>query len=148
MPITDAMATQAKQDFLDGVHLPTDTYKWVLIKAGYAGTYGAASTYANVVANGDECPATGGYATGGLAAGAPTTSIVGGVAYMDFADLVVANATISAGGAMLINTSKSNKVLGIWNTRDTGGTIANITSTGAQFTLNVPRTGSGILSIS
>jgi len=148
MPITDAMANQFKQDAFDGVHLPADVYKAVLIKAGYSGTYDAASTYANVTGNGDECPATGGYSTGGMTLSGRASSLAGGTAYLDFSDLVIAAATISAAGVMILNSSRSNKVLGVYNTRNPGtGAIETITSTNGTFTLNLPRTGSGVLSI-
>ena len=146
--ITDSFTTQFKQDLLDGVHQTGDTYKAVLIKAGYTGTYDASSTYANVTGNSDECPATGGYSTGGMTLSGRSSSIVSTTAWLDFSDLVISSATISAAGVMIINSTRSNKVLGVFNTRDpSGGGVTTITATNGTFTLNIPRTGTGLFSI-
>ena len=59
MAITPGFCPQAKQDFLDGVHLAADTYKMAFYAAAAnidAATY---TTYSstNEVTNGGVCPA-------------------------------------------------------------------------------------------
>ena len=148
--ITDAMSNQFKQDLFDGVHQPGDDYRVVLLKplASLVGSYDAASTYTNVTTNGDEIAAGGGYSTGGMSLSGRASSLAAGVAYLDFADLAIASSTISAAGIMIINATRSNKALGVWNLRDGSGNPATITSTNATFTVNIPRSGNGVLSIS
>jgi hypothetical protein len=133
MAITTAMCSSFKQELLGGVHdLDTDTLKVALIKASSSGTYGAATTnYSNITGNTDEAVGTN-YSAGGQALGSAVISLSGSTAFVDFADEVFANLTISAAGAIIYNASKSNKAVAVF---DFGTTV---TSTSGDFTVVFP----------
>ena len=133
MAITTAMCNSFKQELLGGVHdLDTDTLKLALIKASSAGTYGAATTnYSDVTGNTDEAVGTN-YSTGGQVLDSATITLSGSVAFVDFSDEVIANATVSADGAIIYNASKSNKAVAVF---DFGATV---TSTSGDFTVVFP----------
>jgi hypothetical protein len=133
MAITTAMCNSFKQELLGGVHdLDTDTLKVALIKASSAGTYGAATTnYSDITGNTDEAVGTN-YSAGGQALDSAVISLSGTTAFVDFADEVFANLTISAAGAIIYNASKSNKAVAVF---DFGTTV---TSTSGDFTVVFP----------
>ena len=133
MAITTAMCNSFKQELLGGVHdLDTDTLKVALIKASSVGTYGAATTnYSDITGNTDEAVGTN-YSAGGQALGSAVISLSGSTAFVDFADEVFANLTISAAGAIIYNASKSNKAVAVF---DFGTTV---TSTSGDFTVVFP----------
>jgi hypothetical protein len=133
MAITTAMCNSFKQELLGGVHdLDTDTLKVALIKASSAGTYGAATTnYSDITGNTDEAVGTN-YSAGGQALDSAVISLSGSTAFVDFADEVFANLTISAAGAIIYNASKSNKAVAVF---DFGTTV---TSTSGDFTVVFP----------
>ena len=133
MAITTAMCNSFKQELLQGEHdLDNHTLKVALIKATPSGTYGAATTnYSDVTGNADEATGTN-YTAGGQALDSPTVSLPGGVAYVDFADEVFSSLTISADGAIIYNSSASNKAIAVF---DFGSTV---TSTAGDFTIVYP----------
>ena len=133
MAITTAMCNSFKQELLGGVHdLDTDTLKVALIKASSAGTYGAATTnYSDITGNTDEAVGTN-YSAGGQALDSAVISLSGSTAFVDFADEVFTNLTISAAGAIIYNSSKSNKAVALF---DFGTTV---TSTSGDFTVVFP----------
>ena len=133
MAITTAMCNSFKQELLKGEHdLDNHTLKVALIKASESGTYGAATTnYSDLTGNSDEASGAG-YSAGGQTLDSPTVSLTGAVAYVDFADEVFSNATISADGAIIYNSSASNKAIAVF---DFGGTV---TSTSGDFTIVFP----------
>jgi hypothetical protein len=133
MAITTAMCNSFKQELLGGVHdLDTDTLKVALIKSSPAGTYGAATTnYSDITGNSDEAVGTN-YTTGGQALDSPVISLSGGTAFVDFADEVFSNATVSADGAIIYNASQGNAAIAVF---DFGGTV---TSTSGDFTIVFP----------
>ena len=133
MAITTAMCNSFKQELLGGVHdLDTDTLNVALIKASQSGTYGAATTnYSDITGNTDEAVGTN-YSAGGQALGSAVISLSGSTAFVDFADEVFANLTISAAGAIIYNASKSNKAVAVF---DFGTTV---TSTSGDFTVVFP----------
>lgn len=133
MAITTAMCNSFKQELLGGVHdLDTDTLKVALIKSSPAGTYGAATTnYSDITGNSDEAVGTN-YTTGGQALDSPVISLSGGTAFVDFADEVFSNATVSADGAIIYNASQGNAAVAVF---DFGGTV---TSTSGDFTIVFP----------
>lgn len=143
MAITTATASSYKLEVLSGTHLAADVYKIALIKVGHLGTYGAGTTNAGTPGTGaattanlgtDEVTGTG-YVAGGntLTGFSPTAHATGG--RLDFANSSWATSTISAVGAMIYNSSKANRVLGVY---DFGGTI---TSTAGTFTATMPAVG-------
>ena len=133
MAITTAMCNSFKQELLQGEHdLDNHTLKVALIKDTPSGTYGAATTnYSDVTGNSDEASGTN-YSAGGQSLDSPTVSLSGGVAYVDFADEVFSNLTISADGAIIYNASQGNKAIAVF---DFGGTV---TATSGDFTVVFP----------
>jgi hypothetical protein len=128
MSITAAVCNSFKSEVLDGTHAAADVYKIALFVS--AATLGAATTaYAatNEVANGN------GYTTGGITLVGRVNSLVNGVACLDFTtDPAWANASFTARGALIYNSSKSNKAVAVL---DFG---ADITATNATFTVTLP----------
>ena len=133
MAITTAMCNSFKQELLGGVHdLDTDTLKVALIKESPTGTYGAATTnYSDITGNTDEATGTN-YTAGGQTLDSATISLSGSTAFVDFADEVFTNLTISADGAIIYNASQGNKAVAVF---DFGGTV---TSTSGDFTVVFP----------
>lgn len=133
MAITTAMCNSFKQELLGGVHdLDTDTLKIALIKETPTGTYGASTTnYSDVTGNTDEATGTN-YTAGGQALDSATISLSGSTAIVDFSDEVFSNLTLSADGAIIYNSSQSNKAIAVF---DFGGTV---TATSGDFTIVFP----------
>lgn len=133
MAITTAMCNSFKEELLGGVHdLDTDTLKVALIKASPAGTYGAATTnYSDITGNTDEAVGTN-YTAGGQTLDSAVISLSGNTAFVDFADEVFTDLTISADGAIIYNASQGNAAIA---TFDFGGTV---TSTSGDFTIVFP----------
>ena len=133
MAITTAMCNSFKQELLGGLHdLDSDVLKVALIKVASSGTYNKASTnYSDITGNTDEASGTG-YTAGGQILDSASITLSGDVAFVDFADEVFANATISATGCMIYNVSNGNAAIAVF---DFGGTIA---STNGDFTIVFP----------
>ena len=139
MAITQAMCTSFKQELLEGVHnfknSGGDTFKLALYaissggKSATTATLGATTTA--LVTTG-EVASSGTYTTGGgtLTRVDPTTS--GTTAFTDFTDVSFTTATITARGALIYNSSDSNKAVAVL---DFGG---NKTSTSGTFTVQFP----------
>jgi hypothetical protein len=133
MAITTAVCNSYKQEILEGVHASTDTYKIALFTD--AATLGAATT---AYASTNEVSGTG-YTAGGVTLTGFTSGLSSGTAYITFSDASWANATITARGCLIYNSSKSNKAVA---TFDFGG---NITSTSGTFTVDLPVAGASAL---
>lgn len=133
MAITTAMCNSFKEELLGGVHdLDTDSLKVALIKDSPTGTYGAATTnYSDITGNSDEAVGTN-YTAGGQTLDSATISLSGNTAFVDFADEVFTNLTISADGAIIYNASQGNKAIAVF---DFGSTV---TSTSGDFTVVFP----------
>jgi len=133
MAITTAMCNSFKQELLGGVHdLDTDSLKIALIKSSPVGTYGAATTnYSDVTGNSDEATGTN-YTAGGQVLDSAAISLSGTTAFVDFADEVFTDLTISADGAIIYNASQGNKAIAVF---DFGGTV---TATSGDFTVVFP----------
>jgi|TARA_B100000131_G_scaffold218743_1_gene210266 hypothetical protein len=131
--ITTAMCNSFKQELLGGVHdLDTHTLKLALIKPSPTGTYGAATTnYSDITGNSDEATGTN-YTAGGQNLDSATITLSGTTAFVDFADEVFSNLTISAGGAIIYNSSASNKAIAIFAFSST------VSSTAGDFTVIFP----------
>ena len=131
--ITTAMCNSFKQELLGGVHdLDTHTLKLALIKPSPTGTYGAATTnYSDITGNSDEATGTN-YSAGGQNLDSATITLSGTTAFVDFADEVFSNLTLSAGGAIIYNTSASNKAIAIFAFSST------VSSTAGDFTVIFP----------
>ena len=137
--ITTAMCNSFKQELLGGVHdLDSDTLKIALIKPSPTGNFGAATTnFSNLGSTSDEATGSG-YTSGGQNLGAPTdgtSSIInlsGSTAFIDFVDEVFSNVTVSAAGALIYNSSQSNKAIAVFSFGQT------VTSTAGDFTIVFP----------
>ena len=127
MPITQAMCSSFKQQILLGEHdLDTDTIKIALYTS--AATLSAATT---AYSTSDEVVGTG-YTAGGNTLAGATVSLTGTTAFVDFSDTTWTTATITARGALLYNSSKSNKAVAVL---DFG---SDKTSTAGNFTVQMP----------
>jgi hypothetical protein len=133
MAITTAMCSSFKQELLGGVHdLDTHTLKIALIKSSMSGTYGAATAnYSDVTGNSDEATGTN-YSAGGQNLDSGTIALSGTTATVDFADEVFSNLTITARGAIIYNSSASNKAIAVF---DFGG---DVSATSGDFTIVFP----------
>ena len=139
MAIAQAMCTSFKKELLEGVHnfknSGGDTFKLALFAEGSGGkssttaTLGASTTA--LVTTG-EVASSGTYSTGGgtLTRVDPSTS--GTTAFTDFADLSFTTATITAMGALIYNSSDSNKAVAVLDF------TSNKTSTPGTFTIQFP----------
>ena len=139
MAITQAMCTSFKQELLEGVHnfknSGGDTFKLALFAEGSGGkssttaTLGATTTA--LVTTG-EVASSGTYATGGGSLTRVDPSTSGTTAFTDFADLSFTTATITAMGALIYNSSDSNKAVAVLDF------TSNKTSTSGTFTIQFP----------
>ena len=127
------MCSSFKQELLGGVHdLDTHTLKIALIKSSMSGTYGAATAnYSDVTGNSDEATGTN-YSAGGQNLDSGTIALSGTTATVDFADEVFSNLTITARGAIIYNSSASNKAIAVF---DFGG---DVSATSGDFTIVFP----------
>ena len=131
MGITTAMCNTFKQELLGGVHdLDSDSLKIALIKASPTGTYGAATANFSDLGS-DEASGTN-YSAEGQALDSASITLSGTTAFVDFADEVFSNLTISADGAIIYNSSKSNKAIAVFSFGST------VTSTAGDFTVVFP----------
>ena len=129
MAITQAMATSFKVQLLNGQqNFSADTFKLALYTS-------SATLNENTTAytTSNEVAATGNYTAGGNTLSVsvtPTNS--GNVAYISFANTSWANATITANGALIYNSSQSNSAVCVLAF---GG---DKTSTNGTFAVNFP----------
>ena len=127
MAITQAMCTSFKTELLGGVHdLDTDAIKIALFTS--TATLGAATTAYSTT---NEVSGTG-YTAGGNTLTGAAISASGTTAIVDFDNTTWASSTITARGAMIYNSSKSNRAIAIL---DFG---ADKTSTDGDFTIQFP----------
>ena len=131
--ITTAMCNSFKQELLGGVHdLDTHTLKIALIKPSPTGNFGAATTnYSDVTSSSDEATGTN-YSAGGQTLDSATITLSGTTAFVDFADEVFSNLTITAAGAIIYNSSASNKAIAVFSFG------SNVASTAGDFTVIFP----------
>lgn len=128
MAITQCMVTSFKTEVLQGTHdLDTDVIKLALYTS--SATLDASTT---VYSSTNEVSASGSYTAGGgtLTGAAITTS--GTTAIVDFSDITFTSATITARGALIYNSSKSDKAIAVL---DFG---SDKTSTAGNFTVQFP----------
>ena len=139
MAITQAMCTSFKKELLEDVHnfknSGGDTFKLALFAEGSGGkssttaTLGATTTALVTTA---EVASSGTYATGGGTLTRVDPSSSGTTALTDFADLSFTTATITAMGALIYNSSDSNKAVAVLDF------TSNKTSTAGTFTIQFP----------
>jgi hypothetical protein len=137
MAISQAMVTSFKVEILNGIHAfgtsvvraatTPDTFKIAL----YTSAANLDATTTAYTTSG-EVASTGNYSAGGntLTTIAPTST--GTTAFLDFNDTTWANATITANGALIYNSTQSNKAVAVLAF---GG---DKTSTNGDFTIIFP----------
>ena len=133
MAITQSFTNQAKQDFLAGVHQPGDAYKIALFTS--AATMDKTTTAYSTT---NEVTGTG-YTAGGATLSGYAGGISGDTAYLSWSDPTWASSTITARGALIYNSSRSNKAIAVL---DFG---ADITSTAGTFTVDLPAAGASAI---
>lgn len=128
MPITQAMCSSFKQQILLAEHdMDTDVFKIALYTS--AANLDATTT---VYTTSGEVATGGGYTAGGNTLTGATVSLTGTTAFVDFSDTSWSAATITARGALIYNSSKSNKAVAVL---DFG---SDKISSGGTFTIQFP----------
>lgn len=111
MAITQAICTSFKQDVLQGVHDFTastgDAFKIALYTS--SATLGATTTAYSAT---NEISGTG-YTAGGAALTNVTPTTSGTTAYLDFDDVSWTSATFTCAGALIYNSTDSNKAVAV-----------------------------------
>ena len=139
MAIAQAMCTSFKKELLEGVHnfknSGGDTFKLALYAEGGGGKSSTTSTLVattSAFTTTGEVANRGSYSSGGgtLTRVEPTTS--GTTAFTDFDDLSFTTATITAMGALIYNSSDSNKAVCVLDF------TSNKSSTSGTFTIQFP----------
>ena len=133
MAITSAICNSYKQELLEGVHASTDTYKIALYTD--AATLSASTTAYSAT---NEASGTG-YTAGGEELAGFTTGRSSSTAYLTFTDPAWSNATITARGCLIYNSSKENKAVAVF---DFG---QNVSSVNGTFTVDLPGVGASSL---
>ena len=135
MAITQAIANSFKKQLLDGDQDFTaapagDIFKIALYTS--SATLNSATTSLLTSSPTNEVPNSGQYTAGGGKLVNLATSITAGVARCDFADRSFTGVTLTARGALIYNSSDSNKAVAVL---DFGG---DKTSTSGTFTIQFP----------
>ena len=143
MAITQAVANSFKGELLTGTHNFTAATGNVFKLALYtsAATLNSATT---VYANTNEVANSGQYVTGGGVLTNVSPVVSSGVAFIDFSDLSFTGVTLTAAGALIYNTSATNKAVCVLSFG------SDKTATSGTFTIQFPAdtTSAAILRIS
>jgi hypothetical protein len=133
MAITQAVANSFKKELLEGEHkfqfTSGNTFKLALYSS--TATLNSATT---AYTSTGEVGASGQYVVGGgtLVKPNPSTSVASGVAIVTFANLSFTGVTITARGALIYNTSSSNKAVAVLDF------TSDKTATSGTFTIQFP----------
>jgi hypothetical protein len=132
MAIAQAVANSFKQEILEGIHnfetgATGDVFKLALYTSD--ANLSAATTAYSVT---NEVPNSGEYSAGGGTLQSQQTGLDTGVAIVDFSDLSFTGVTLTARGALIYNTSESNKAVCVL---DFG---SDKTATSGTFTIQFP----------
>jgi len=131
MAITQAVANSFKGELLQGTHNFTlstgNVFKLALYTS--AATLSSATT---VYTSTNEVVNTGQYVTGGGVLTNVSPVVSGGIAFIDFADISFTGVTLTAMGALIYNTSATNKAVCVL---DFG---SDKTATSGTFTIQFP----------
>ena len=142
MAITQAVPNTFKQQLLQGGHNFTAATGNVFKLALYtsAATLSSATT---IYTSTNEVANTGQYVTGGGVLANVSPVVSSGVAFIDFADISFTGVTLTAAGALIYNTSATNKAVAVLSF---GG---DKTATSGVFTIQFPAdtTSAAILTI-
>lgn len=127
MAITAALCNSYKQEVLSGTHSSADTYKIALYTSAAALSKATAAYTATGEVSGT------GYTAGGATLTGFAASLDTDTAILDFTtDPTWPSSTITARGALIYNSTKSNKAVAVL---DFG---SDITSTAGTFTVTFP----------
>ena len=130
MAISQAVCNSFKQQILEGIHnFATGGNVFKLSLYTSAANLSASTT---VYTSTNEVSNTGQYTAGGGTLTGQQTSLDTGVAIVDFADLSFTGVTLTAAGALIYNTSATNKAVCVL---DFGG---DKTATAGTFTIQFP----------
>ena len=131
MAITQAIPNSFRGELLTGTHNFTATTGNVFKLALYtsASVMSSATTSFSTTA---EVANTGQYVTGGGVLTNVSPVVSSGVAFIDFADISFTGVTLTAAGALIYNTSSSNKAVAVLSF---GG---DKTATAGTFTIQFP----------
>ena len=129
MAITQGMANSFKVQLLNAEqNFSADTFKLALYTS--SATLGETTTAYTAT---NECPSTGNYTAGGNTLTVSVTPTnTGNVAYVSFANTSWTNATITANGALIYNSTNANAAVAVLAF---GG---DKTSTNGTFAVNFP----------
>ena len=136
MAITTSICNSFLRELLlEGHNISSDTLKLALIKENESGTYNDTTvSYDTVVSNSDEASGTN-YSAGGQNLDGATIALTNDTAHVSFTDEVFSNVTCSAIGALIYNSSASNKAV---CTISFGGTVSAVAG---DLTIDFPAAG-------
>jgi len=126
MAISTKVCNSYKRECLEGTHASGDTYKIALYTS--SATLDESTTAYSAT---NEASGTG-YSAGGKTLTGFAATLDGNTAILDFGDPTWTGASFTARGALIYNSSKSNKAVAVF---DFGG---DITSSGGNFTIPFP----------
>jgi len=133
MAIDQAVCNSFKKELLEGIHdfeSGADEFKLALYED--TANLSAATTAYPGDSTGGQVGDTGEYSQGGGVLQSQQTSLDTGVGIVTFANLSFTGVTLTARGALIYNTSESNKAVAVL---DFGG---NKTATAGTFTIQFP----------
>lgn len=127
MAIVSALCNSFKRECLLAEHnVTTDVIKIALFTS--SATLGKATTAYSAT---NEVVGAG-YTAGGVTLTNVTAALDGDVAVVDFDDVTISSATITARGALIYNSSKANKAIAVYNFGE------DKTSSGGDYVLSLP----------
>ena len=131
MAITQAVCNTFKSEILGAVH-DFDSGSGQVFKLALYSSAATLDANTTVYSSSNEVSNTGQYTAGGGVLTSQQVSLDGSVAIVDFADLSFTGVTLTARGALIYNTSASNKSVCVL---DFG---ADKTATSGTFTIQFP----------
>ena len=131
MAITQAVCNTFKSEILGAVH-DFDSGSGQVFKLALYSSAATLDANTTVYSSSNEVSNTGQYTAGGGVLASQQVSLDGSVAIVDFADLSFTGVTLTAEGALIYNTSASNKAVCVLNF---GG---DKTATSGTFTIQFP----------
>ena len=131
MAITQAVCNTFKSEILGAVH-DFDSGSGQVFKLALYSSAATLNATTTVYSSSDEVGNTGQYSAGGGVLASQQVSLDGSVAIVDFADLSFTGVTLTARGALMYNTSASNKSVCVL---DFG---SDKTATSGTFTIQFP----------
>jgi hypothetical protein len=131
MAFAAAITDQFKQDILNGVHQPGDTYKIALYTQAAATTLNKSLTVYTATG---ELATAGGYTRDTKVLASFTVGLSTDTAYIDFADASWTGASFTADAALIYNSSRSNAAIAVL-------AFGSTTATSGTFTVQFPAAG-------